>query len=474
LAGVSAEFWDNGPQMAWVSFAMPFLAVPVVAYLFVGIYSRLKLVTAYEYLEKRFHISIRTLASLLFLLFRGSYIAIVLFGSAFVFAPAYQVHPVWIAVGIGIFAMLYAMIGGMKSVIWTDVIQMTVIYGGLIWMLFSLCSSIDGGWAGVWQIAEEHGRGISVFGRESYWSFSMFERTTFWGLLLGYWFMEIAGMGTDQITVQRFMTTGSAKDSVRSIWTYSWMAMIVCVILWVTAAALFAFYKQHPERFDPSISSNGILSFYILNEVPHGLSGIFMAAVMAAVLGTVNAGLNCLATASLTDFHLRFSTKQYTEKQKVLFARLWTAAWGFLTIAVSVLILLSTKENMVRVTAEVLGLFSGILLAIFLLGVITQRANTPGVLIGSILGLAIVFYANYFWTRVGADGKIIHISFIWPCAIGTISTFIFGYAASLFFQKPSTRQIQGLTVFTPEPLSFEEPLVCAISEESGDEIGLEQ
>ncbi len=209
--------------------------------------------------------------------------------------------------------------------------------------------------------------------------------------------------------------------------------------------ALFAFYKQNPDQLGASIEPNGLLPHYIATQVPHGISGLFIAAIIAAVLTTVDSGINCLATATMSDFHLRLTNRQWSDAKKVLWARFWTLVWGVVTTGLAVLTFLTARENIVRTVGSVMGLFSGPLLGIFLLGILTRRANTPGVCIGAVLGLGLTLWANFGWTRLDLDGQQIHISFAWPIVIGTVSTCVIGYLASMLFRSPSKDKLQGLT-----------------------------
>lgn len=438
LAGVPAEFWEHGLQISWATLVIPFFGVFIVSRIFVRPFVAMRLTTAYGYLEKRFSNSIRLIAAVFFALFRGAYASIVLYGAALVFSPPTGIHPVFLIVIIGGFSILYAVIGGIKSVIWTDLIQMIVIYGGVTWLLISILLSLDGGLSGIVNIAASHNKLFSFVTRPDYWSFDLFEQTTVWGIFLGYLGLEVAGLGTDQLAVQRFLAASSEKKSVLSLWGYALFALPVGIILWLLAAALFAFYTRFPERLQDT-SPNQILGYYITNEVPHGISGIFMAAILAAVISTANSVFNSLATVTMTDFLAPFSKNSSPEKQ-VLNARLWTVFWGLLCILLSSLIYFTARENIVRTTNQVLGLFSGILLGIFLLGIFTRRAHSRGVLLGSLLGFALVIYTNYFWTRTAQDGSVIHISFVWPVVIGSVSCFIFGYILSLVIPDKKTQK----------------------------------
>jgi len=451
ITGTPAEYWQNGFR-AFGNMFIIIAAVPVVVFLFVRMYRQLNVITAYEYLEKRFSLSVRLVASFLFLLSRASYMGVVIVASAAVLKPAFGTQTasmVWLIIGIGVFSAAFAVMGGMKAVIWTDFIQMFVIYGGIAWMFISMLTRIDGGFAGMWQIAVENGKDFSYLSDTKYWSFDLFEKTTIWGIIFGYYFAELSAQGTDQLTVQRYLTTSSAKASAKSLWGYAFSSFFIIILLYLMAMALFAFYKQNPDinptLHDPNFDLNTLLPHYIIAQLPHGISGLFIAAIIAAVLSTVDSGMNCLATATMNDFHIRLSSKKYTDAEHVRWARIWTTIWGVLSTVLAVAVFVTGRENITRTCVSIGGLFAGPLLGIFLLGMLVKRANTVGVTVAAVVSFAITVWANFWWTRPGPDGQDLHISFVWPVVIGTVLTCVIGICVSLFFPKPTEDKLTGLT-----------------------------
>jgi SSS family transporter len=449
LVGVPAEFWQNGLQSSW-SILCALLTAPIVIVLFVRLYCRIKIVTAYEYLEKRFSLPVRLLASFFFMLLRGCYMGIVLVASATLLFPIFNgnIHMVWLIIIMGLCAGLLAITGGMKAVIWTDVVQMIVIYGGLFWMSVSMIGDTGEGLAGVMQVCVEHNKDLSFFSNAQYWSWSPFVQTTFWGLLIGESVYQLASNGTDQMAVQRYLSTASEKEAAKSIWAYVLLTLPAAGLLWLTGAALFTFYTLNPDLLPQGFTcdqADSLLPHYLVTQVPHGLKGVMVAAIISAVLSTVDSGLNCLATASLCDFHLRLFPRQQSDAHLVRLARIWTIIWIGLSVLLAIIILYGTQENIVRKVSSVLGMFSGVLLGIFLLGILLRRSNTPGVMAGAIAGLIIVCWANYGWHTTGPDGQIIGLAPWWPAIISMVSTIVIGYLVSLFFKAPDEKKLTGLT-----------------------------
>lgn len=448
LVGIPAEFWEHGFQTCWLTLCIP-LTAPIVIALFVRLYTRLEVTTAYEYLEQRFSPAVRAIGSSTFMLFRGAYLGVALYASSAFLEPAFGPHveKSWLIVGMGICAAVLAVTGGIKAVIWTDVLQLTIIYGGMAWLCLTAVGRVDGGLTAVWDVCAADGKDFSFFGSPDYWSLSPFIPATVWGILLGESFFEIAAQGTDQMAVQRYLTTTSTRDAARSIWAYAVLALPVVAFLWFAAAALFAFFKTNPEQLPASVEPNELLPYFVVSQLPHGVAGAMVAAIVSAVVTTVNSGVNCLAAVTVNDFLLRFGAGKRTDRQLVRLARVWTILWSVAAIGLGLLILVIARENIFRTALAVMGLFSGVLLGVFLLGILTRRANTGGVLIGAVCGMAVVTWASFGWTSVGPDSVERHISFLWPSVISTVGTVSIGFAASFAFPSPTEVQLRGLTVW---------------------------
>jgi Na+/proline symporter len=316
----------------------------------------------------------------------------------------------------------------MKAVIWTDAVQLVVVYLGLGWMLISLMSRVDGGLTGMWQVAVEQGKDFSFVNDPEYWSFKLFTRTAFWPLLIGFFFNALYQKGADQLTVQRYLTTRSPCDAAKAMWTDILGAIPVTLILTLVGMGLFAFYTQNPDRVaSDSEGYNWVVPHFIVSELPHGLAGLFLAAIVAAILTTVDSGINSLATVSMTDFQVRLGKRTMTNVEGVRWARIWTVIWGVITTGLGIFVYSTAAENILRVSIQILGLFSGALLSVFLLGILTRRANSAGIYAGVALGGGFTIWSNFFWTNSAGE----NICFAWPIVFGVVITFVVGYGVSL-------------------------------------------
>jgi len=430
-----AEAYNHGMMLFLKSIAV-LLGVPPAVIIFVRFYRRLSLTTAYEYLERRFDLRVRLLTSFLFLLLRSFWLGVVLYVSAVALEPATG-WPIWFSILlVGVVATLYTTLGGMKSVIWTDVIQFVVLLGGVLLILATLTWGPSQSLLGVWEYAQQRDHALNQVADASFYSFDPFVRYSLWAIVISAVFTKLSLAGADQISIQRYLSTRNEKDASRSLVWGTVLGVPVMFLLYFSGLGLLWFYETHPDRALPNMTGDYALPHFVANELPPGIGGIVMAAILAAVMSTVDSGLNSLATCSITDFYARVIRPKATERHKLVLARILTVAWGAIAIACAGLIIWLFRarrgQNPLVVISEVtLGLFGGIILGVFLLGVLTKRAHARGVLIGAVIGLAAALgiTAPYYFRELPPDAP--RLSFLWINIIGCLVTVLLGYLTSL-------------------------------------------
>lgn len=447
ILGGPADFFRYGFEGFGIWWLATFLAAPVIIFVFIRFFLSLGIVSAYEYLERRFSLGIRMIGSCFFLLMRALYLGVVIYASAIAMEPFTGIPVMWLMVIVGVFSALYAVAGGIKAVIWTDVIQLVVVYIGIGYLLVVVFQKVQGGLPEMWRIASEHGHDFSYLKRADNWSFSPFVPNAFFLLLIGMFFNALAQKGTDQITVQRYLATGNARESAKALLVDVFGAVPIGILMFLVGMGLFAWY-QKSEGLEHLAASNfnGVLPAFVAREFPHGLAGLFAAALMAAVISTVDSGMNCLATVTMTDFQQRFRKTPLSDAESIRFARIWTVVWAVLCIGLAFFIYLSAYDNIARVSGQVIGLFSGAILGIFLLGMLVPRANAPGVGIGAVAGGAAAIWANYLWIETLPDGTVRHVCYMVPVTLGVLTTLAVGLGASLCFAPPRREQLDGLNI----------------------------
>ena len=161
ILGGPADFFRYGFEGFGIWYLATFLAAPVIIFVFIRFFLNLGIVSAYEYLEKRFSLGIRLIGSSFFLLMRALYIGVVIYASAIALGPFTGIPVMWLMVIVGVCSALYAVTGGIKAVIWTDVIQLVVVYLGIAYLLVMVFNRIEGGFPEMWRIATERGHDFS-------------------------------------------------------------------------------------------------------------------------------------------------------------------------------------------------------------------------------------------------------------------------------------------------------------------------
>ena len=423
-----SEGYANGPIFFLVNLGF-FVATPITTLLFLPFFYRKRFFTAYQYLEERFSVQLRTLASASFI------VRVLLWLAAATYAPALALEqatgmPLWFTIlCTGILTTLYTTFGGMRAVIWTDVMQLIVLVGGQVAIVLVAVTRIPGGWTEVIQVGQEGGR------LELSFSPDPTVRLTLWGLIIGAAFMQLVQMATDQVSVQRYLSARSLKEAQRGLWLKLWMVLPVTAIFYGTGLVLYAFYQVHgdPLAAGRITKADQILPYFVMNELPNGLPGLFIAAIYAASMSTISAGINSLTSASLIDFYQRlWRNPNLTEKHQLRIARWLTCSYGLLVIGLAFLV--HRLGTLLEATNKIISLVGGPLIGLFLLGLVTRRTSARGALVGWMSGVVATLWVC-FGTR---------ISFLWYAMIGCLVTMIVGYLTSLFTPAPSAQQLDGL------------------------------
>jgi SSS family transporter len=413
VMGAPAWTYKNNLELVWVSVGYPLVA-PLVILVFVPFYSKLNLYTAYEYLERRFGLGVRLLTSALFQMLRSWHVAVAVYGPALVIHMVTGLEVRKCVLAMGLFTTFYTTLGGIKAVIWTDVIQFVTVTGGILLIFATAIHQIPGGFMAAWTIARDAGKLHLVDT-----SFDPSRLTTIWSCIVGGAILSLAPLTTDQAILQRLFTTKSAKDCRQSVMLQSLLIVPITLLLYSVGAALFVFYKQHPERLQGLASNNGILPLFAVTELPSGISGLVVAAIFAASMAVMSAGINSLTTATTVDFYQRLLRPAETQEHYARVGRTGTLLWG---CGVTGLALFAERAgDLATAYTRVSSMISGPMLGIFLLGTMTKRANSFGVIAGAIAGAIAIFTvtATTNW------------SFFYLGMIGTLSTATAGYLFSL-------------------------------------------
>ena len=387
----------------------------VISFLLLPHYFRGDLYTAYELIERRFGRGLRSLTAGLFLLTRAAAEGVRVYAVSIVVSIALGTGEVTsIAIITGL-TLIYTFEGGLAAVIWTDVVQTAIYVGGTLVGLFTILHLVPGGWPAIHAAAASAGK-LQIFDfRTSLWI-----PYTFWAGLIGGAFLTTASHGTDQLIVQRLLAARSQKQSVTALLSSGVAILFQFSLFLIVGVMLWAFYHVPSSAFG---KPDRIYPTFIVSQMPHGISGLLIAAILAAAMSNLSAALNSLSSTTIMDFYVRLRP-QSSEPTRMRWSRVSTFFWALLLFGLAVLSL-HKVGRVVEVGLQIASVAYGALLGVFLLGVLTRRANQAGSMVGMLLGFAAELYL-WRWTRV---------PFTWWVVVGTIVTFTVGYGFSLALRE---------------------------------------
>lgn len=404
----------------WSYFMLNMAAIaitPVIAFVFIPYFSKLKIATAYEFLEDRFNYTARALGSLSFILFQLGRIGIVLLLPSLAISIVTGIPVETSILIMGILCIIYTTFGGIEAVVWTDVLQVIVLLGGSVLAVFWIIGHTESSFGEILSFANENNKfNIANMNFD-------FTDSTFWVVIIGGLASAMVTQGTDQTIVQRYLTSTSVKDSQKTLYTNALLTLPASIIFFGIGTLLFFFYSQMPERLSPAISNNdSIFPWYIVKELPVGVSGLLVAGIFSAAMSSISSSLNSVSTAFCSDFYKHYRP-QISDRKLLKTARVTTVVTGVLGLLFALWMASSNIKSLWDEFYRYLGLFTGGLGGMFLLGMLTKKANARGTLLGWVCSGGLIFYISNYT----------QISFLMFAFFGVASCFIFGYVFSLIF-----------------------------------------
>ncbi len=381
-------------------------------------YFRGDLYTAYELIERRFGRGLRSLTAGLFLLTRAAAEGVRVYAVSIVVSIALGTGEIASIAIITALTLIYTFEGGLAAVIWTDVVQTAIYVGGTLVGLVTILHLVPGGWTAIHTAAASAGK-LQVFDfRPNFWL-----PYTFWAGVIGGTFFITASHGTDQLIVQRLLAARGQKQSTVALLSSGVAILFQFALFLIVGVMLWAFYRVPSANFG---KPDRIYPTFIVNQMPHGISGLLIAAILAAAMSNLSATLNSLSSSTIMDFLLRFRPKT-DEQARMKLSRLATFFWAMVLFGLAVLAL-QKVGRVVEVGLQIASVAYGALLGVFLLGVLTRKANQGGAMVGMLFGFSTELY---LWRA--------HVPWTWWVVIGTIVTFAVGYIASLFQPQQSKK-----------------------------------
>jgi SSS family transporter len=485
--GAPGEGFEN-KSLAYVQLIIGLILGRVlVGYVFLKPYYTFKVYTVYDYLGIRFGPMSKNYVSGLFLFMRTLASGTRMFVPSLVIVLAWQlmasgnntikfVTPdnVWgyvLAIAIlTLLTCLYTAVGGIKAVIWTDVIQAALMFGSALIAIGTLLyhiGGVDNLVKEVPQLTTTKGYFLTGFesdavakfkaengitGGMTAWNYVLLVLAspyTLFSAVLGSMFGNMAAFGTDQDMVQRLLTAETYKKSRRSLITAAVMDLPIAAAFTFIGILLWVYYKQD-ATYKPAANSD-IFGSYILNVMPTGIRGLVLAGVFATAMGSLSAALNALATSATNDWYIPYFARHRDESHHVAAARVFTAVFAVLMILIaSAFAYAKVKDPNVRIIPVVLGIaffILGPMLGVFLLGMLTRRrgsdvgnmiAITVGLVVVIVLGELHVTLANLVSSMLGGPANfkrsswLPKVAFTWFAMIGAVVVFVVG----MMFRTP--------------------------------------
>jgi len=398
----------------------------LICILFLPRYFHGEMFTAYQLIEQRFGERLHDLTAGLFLLVRAAAEGVRVFAISIVIGIAIGTGDILSIIIICILTFIYTLEGGMNAVIWTDVVQMLLYILGTVAGLVTIGIHVHGGWPQIIHIAAPLGK-FTIF----HFVFNLTQAYTFWAGLIGGAMLTMASHGTDQLMVQRLLAAKNLRESRIALMASGGVVLFQFSLFLLIGVGLFVFYQQEPQFFS---STDRIFPSFIVQHMPMGISGLLVAAVLAAAMSNLSAALNSLSSTSVIDFYLRIRP-QATDREYNTVARIATLFW---TIVLCGLAILSRSGgHVVEIGLSIVGVAFGAMLGVFLLGTLTKRATETGAILGMLTGFILNIALWIQHTPLILGGRIICpvIAYPWYVPIGSMATFIVGYGVSLMTKQ---------------------------------------
>ena len=409
--GMPGWGYTSGLQRLTFTFQFPLVMV-ILMTTFVPFFYNTKVVSIYEYLEKRFGSKSRTLMALIFLLSRGLQTAVVMYGPALALSMITGADPKIAILIMGVFAIAYTVFGGIAAVIWTDVVQMFVIWIGVI---LAIAIPITTAHGGIGEIMSNAASNNLLQGLD--FKLGLDNPYSFWGGLLGSGFLYLTYLGTDQSQVQRVLTAKSIRETKLSLSLAGFIVPIQTLAFLFSGICLFTTYGG--KTFD---NSDYVMLTFITKHLPVGIAGLVTAGVFAAGMSSVDSALNSLATVSINDFYKKWKPDA-TDDQCLKVSRIMTLFWGvFATLFALILGGLGSVLDLINVIGP---MFYPCMLSAFTLAVFCKKGNEKGCIAAIITGLAVDLYM-FLRTDIGS---------LWWNFFGFLIAFAVGYIVSIITNK---------------------------------------
>lgn len=444
--GVPGKSFGSNWNSFVFSLSMP-LAAWVAAKYFVPFYRKTGEISAYTHLEHRFGPWARTYTMMCFVLTQLARMGSIFFGIALTLEALTGIDMRTIMIVSGVCIIIYTMLGGMEAVIWTEVAQAVIKTVGAAAVLWLVIAEMNNGVRDIISI----GNTDNKFSLGSF-SITDFTTSTFWVVFLYGFFINLNNFGIDQNYVQRYHTAKTEKEASGSIWLCVYWYLPVSLVFFFIGTALYAYFQQHPELIEsvknqvalekgvatttltPADYGDKVLPHFMVTKVPHGLLGLIIAAILSAAMSTISSGMNSSATVFLKDIYQRYIDKTITSKKEMVVLYFSTASMGVLAIVTGIAMI--GVQSILDLWWQLAGTFSGGMLGLFLLGMISRTAGNTEAKLATVIGILVILWMTFsslFPEKYEVLKNPFHLNMI--IVIGTLSIFLTGILIGSFRKK---------------------------------------
>jgi SSS family solute:Na+ symporter len=412
--GVPGKAFGGNWNAFVFSLSMPLAAWIAVKY-FVPFYRKTGEISAYTHFEKRFGPWARTYAVICFLLTQLARMGSVFFGIALSLQALTGVSMKLIMLVMGISIILYTVSGGIKAVIWTEVMQAIIKTLGAALIIYLVVINIPGGFSKIIAIGKsDHKFSLGSF------SFN-FTEPTFWVVLFYGFFINLNNFGMDQNYIQRYHAAKSTKQAAKSVWLCVYLYVPASLLFFVIGTSLYGYYSQHPDliltikqqvaterlgvtathaqitglmsKLTPADYGDKIMPNFMVTKIPAGLMGIIVAAILSAAMSTISSGMNASATVFTVDIYKRYFKPGISDKQTLNLLHIGTVLFGLAGMATGIAMI--GVKSILDVWWELSGIFAAGMLGLFLLGIVSRQTRNHEAIIATLIGLLVILWLSF-------------------------------------------------------------------------------
>jgi solute:Na+ symporter, SSS family len=431
------------PGQAYQSDWNPFvfsLSLPVASYMaarfFVPLYRSVNSPSAYSYLEKRFGPWSKIYASSMYLLTQLMRTGTILFLLALTLKVILGWNMIVIIIITCLCVMVYALMGGIQAVIWTDAIQGIILIAGAVACVIFLLFSMPEGPAQIFRIAiDNHKFSLGSFKPD-------LTGSSFWVVLIYGVFINLQNFGIDQNYIQRYMTAADDKQAKKSAIFGGLLYVPVSMLFLLIGTSLFSYYTVHTGVLPAGTSNDRIFPFFIINNLPAGFTGLLIASIFAAGMSTISTSINSSATVILNDYFLKYTANKDTDKISLRVLYLSTLVFSVLSIFIAIAMI--NVQSVLETWWKLASVFSGGMLGLFLLGYFGRKVTSTSAVIGVITGVLVIGWMSLspiLFKSPGLQVYANHFHSYLTIVFGTVAIFITGFLSAFLIRKLKTRPL---------------------------------